>query len=111
MNNNIFTENLYGQSIEEMMNLIASLNIAVIKCIKDIFVRQYFIKCIGAFIFLGFFLCKIICIFTYLSYGLYDIRKFIFSLSNSYMNYISKKGMNINQNKINVLKINFPPKK
>ena len=119
MNHTIFTDNLYGQYIEEVMSLITSLNIEVVKCIKDILVKDYFIKCIGAFIFLFIFLCQIICIIIFIINGLYDIRKYLFSLTQSYFHFISNNMSNPNLNKNNSYKKNnliygsnnFPPKK
>ena len=125
MNNNLITDNLYGQYIGEVMDLITSLNIAVVQCIKDIFVKDYFIKCTGAFIFLFIFLCQIICIIKFLIEGIYKIRKFFFSLTESYSQFISNnKDNNNNQNNNNkktsinnnqndnkkLRKINHPPR-
>ena len=94
LNNHSLTQQLYSQYIEEVFELVTSLNIAVVQCIKDIFVREYFIKCVGAFIFLGLFLCHIICLIIFLIDGLYYIRKFLFSLTESYSNYMYKNNNN-----------------
>ena len=112
MGNQLFTDNLYGQSIEEIMDLLSSLNIAVVQCIKDIFNKKYFIKCDGAFIFLGLFLFEIICIIKFISEGLYKIRKFLLNLTQAYFDFISKNKNKLKRKKKrqNLLLINFPPK-
>jgi hypothetical protein len=94
MSNDLFSDNIYGQSIEEIMSILTSLNIGVVKCIKDIFVKEYFIECHGAFIFLSLFLCQIIFISKFLHDKLYHVRKYIFSLLNSYIEEISKNKNN-----------------
>ena len=112
MNHDIFTENVYGQSIEEVVNLISSLNIAVVQCSKDILVEDYFIKSTGAFIFIFIFVSQIICIVIFLINGLYSIRKFFFSLTESYSHFISNYINNNNQTNNNkYLNINIPPKR
>ena len=100
LNNHSLTQQLYSQYIEEVFELVTSLNIAVVQCIKDIFVREYFIKCAGGFIFLGLFLCHIICLIIFLIDGLYYIRKFLFSLTESYSNYMYKNNNKQNMNTI-----------
>ena len=109
MNNNLITDNLYGQYVGEIFNLISSLNIAVFQCIKDIFVKEYFVKCYGAFIFMGIFLFQTICLSKFLYDGLYDIRKFFFSLTKSFIKFTKDK--NTNKIKNNIINLNFPPKK
>ena len=112
MSNDLFSDNIYGQSIEEIMSILTSLNIGVVKCIKDIFVKEYFIECHGAFIFLSLFLCQIIFISKFLHDKLYHVRKYIFSLLNSYIEEISKNKNNFKKKKKNQgLISNFPPKK
>ena len=101
MSHNIFTKNIYGKSFEEFVSLVASLNIEVVKCIKDIFNKKYFLKCDGAFIFIILMICKIVCLVLYLNNGLYDIRKFFFSLISFYQK----------THKMDPLKIGFPPRK
>ena len=111
MNNELFTDNVYGQSLEEIMDIISSLNIAVVQCIKDIFNVKYFSECTGAYIFLFFFVGEIICLIKYFIDGLYDIRKFLFALTKSYIEYISKEKLKKSKKKFNSLIDNFPPKK
>ena len=44
VNMDIISDNVYGQAIQEIFELINELNIAVVKCIKDIFNKEYFAK-------------------------------------------------------------------
>ena len=88
-------DNLYGKAIGEVMDLISSLNILVVKCVKEIFNKERFKNCIGGFFFLCLLAGKLVCIIKFLIDGLYSIRKYIFSLSNSFNKYI-KKNPNLN---------------
>ena len=101
MDNNLM-DNLYGQTITEVMDLINSLNIAVIKCIKDIIIKEQFIKCIGGFLMLGLLAGEIVCMFKFIFDGLYSIRKYIFFLQESYISYMKNNPITM---------VNTPPRK
>ena len=94
MNSNLIKDNAYGQAIAEVMNILSSLNIAVVKCIKDIFKKEHFVKCIGGYLILGLLFGKLICTLKFTYDGLYAIRKYIFLLSDSYNVYSQKKNNN-----------------
>ena len=89
--NNELMDNVYGQSISEIISVVSSFNINVVKCIKDLFNKDNFVKCIGGFIILGLLFGKIICIFTFIFKGFYYIRKFVFSLTESFLRYSQQK--------------------
>ena len=110
MNQEILQDNLYGQQIEEIMDLLASLNVEVVKCIKDIFCLEYFIKCDGAFIFMGFFISQSACIIVFFIRKLVDLRKFFYTLNQSYFNYLTKNNL-ISRKKRNIGLISMPPRK
>ena len=82
--NNALNSNLYGQSIAEMINIISSLNIEVLKCIKDIFNKKYFVKCIGGHIIIfniEFFLFRFIAFKIYITFFLFfPLIFFIFGI-------------------------------
>ena len=88
--NNDLMNNVYGQTIAEFMNILTSINIFVVQCIKDIFVLEHFKECIGGFIILCLLLGEIICILIYIRHGLYNIRKYLFALTESFSLYIKK---------------------
>ena len=87
INNDLINSNLYGQTLAEIMDILSSLNIAVVKCIKELFKKEQFIKCIGGYFILALLFGEIICVIIFLIDGLYDIRKYIFSISNSLKEY------------------------
>ena len=89
MKNNLM-DNLYGQAIVEVMDIISSLNIAVFQCIKDIFNVNRFKKCIGGYFILALLLGELTCIIKFAINGLYTIRKYVFSLAESFNAYIEK---------------------
>ena len=99
MSNELLSDNIYLQNIEEVMDVLKSLNIEVVKCIKDIFYKKYFFKCHGSFIFISFFVFQIICLSIFFGQKLYDIRKYFFSLCESYFNYISNNNAILKNNK------------
>ena len=101
VNFDLISDNLYSQGIKKILEVIGELNIAVIKCFKNIFNKNYFIKNTGWFIIISLFVGQLICFIKYSVDGLYKIRKYIFDLIQSYTNNI-KKGVDDN---------NFPPKK
>ena len=113
MSSNLLANSLYKQYIEDVVDIIDSLNIAVLKCIKYIFVQKNFIKCYGGYIFISLFSCQIICIIKFSYNELTKIQKYFSSLINSYSNSIKNNEINdiinINKNKLN--KKNFPPKR
>ena len=106
VNMDIMSDNLYGQAIQEIFEIISELNIAVVKCFNDIFNKKYFVKNTGGFIILSLFIGQLICFIVYSIDGLYYIRKYLLNLAQSYMHYTNKNG-NILKNNI----INIPPKK
>ena len=98
-----YGDNLYINTFKEILDIISELNIAVIKCIKDIFKAKYFVKNTGGFIIITLFIGQVGCFIKYAIDGLYFIRKYLFDLTTSYINYIGS-----NKSKLNV---NIPPKK
>ena len=83
-------DNLYGQAIAEVIDVISSLNIAVVQCIMEILNKERFTKCIGGYFILALLFGESVCFIKYIIDGLYDIRKYIFSLTESFNIYIKK---------------------
>ena len=113
---NAFYQYGFGQ-YEEFFYLT---NINVIKCYKDLFKSKYFRKAYGGFIIMGFIIIQIACTVLYFMKGKEQIRQFIFSLTNKYINYLKNKkpdnGIEIYDiqqplNKEENEKISMPPKK
>ena len=102
VNVNIMGDNLYSRAISEILDVISELNIAVVKCFKDIFNKEKFIKCTGGFIILTLFAGQIACLIKYAIDGLYRIRKYFFTLSKSYLDYVGIRKNN--QNYTNLIK-------
>ena len=112
MKNNLM-DNFYGQTVAEFMTVLNSFNVNVLLCIKEIFYLANFKKCIGGFIILSLLFGQLISIFKFVHDGLYIIRKYIFSLSESYILYM-KRNSKINypiKKKSKFAKINFKVKK
>ena len=110
--NIIFDNEILAQSqLGQINEIISNSNVAVLKCYKDIFELKYFISCIGGFIILAFIFMHIILTIVYSCKGFFAIRKYIFTIANKFMWFISLHNYNINlPNKIDNEKI-APPKK
>jgi hypothetical protein len=93
-------DNFYGKTITEIISVLSSFNINVVQCIREMFYKEQFKKCIGGFFIIFLLIFQLISIFKFIHDGLYNIRKYIFSLTESF---------NLFMKKIPI--INFPPKK
>ena len=115
MSSSLVQSNIYGQYVEEFLTLLNTVNISVLKCIKDIFNKKYFINCYGAYIFIFFFFCQLSCIITFFIDKVENIKKYFSSLVESYINYTSVNKNNEKEfgdsNLKKFVKENFPPKK
>jgi hypothetical protein len=109
---NLLANSLYKEYLKDVVDLIDSLNIAVLQCINYIFVQKYFIKCYGAYILMSLFFCQIICIFKFTYNELTKIQQYFAFLINSYSTSLQKNKTNdiSNVNKNNIKKTNNPPK-
>ena len=110
---NEIINNLSGGFLTEIMNVLNSINIEVLKCFTNIYDRKYFNRAIGGFIIIGLFFMQLFCIFKYLHDKLYIIKKHIFSLSDSFFSYKeknvqepTKKGKIKSKNKAIIIKYN-----
>ena len=81
-------DNYITRTISDVIDIISELNIAVVKCFKDIFNRDKFKRCTGGFIILALFLGQIICYIKFALDGLYSIRKYFHILTQSFLSYI-----------------------
>ena len=67
MSNELIEGNaLIKGTVDEVMEMISSSNLLVLKCYKDVFKKEYFIKNTGGFIFLFIILCEIILLLIFL---------------------------------------------
>ena len=85
--------------------------IHVIKCFKDIFDRKRFSNCIGGFIIISLFILEIICYIKFTIDGFNYIRKYLDTLTQSFIDYIDnnnniKPSNNTNNPPINKRKKN-----
>ena len=87
---NEIINNLSGGFLDEIMNIISSMNIEVLKCFNNIFDKKCFKRTIGGFIIMGLLCIKLVCIFKYIYDKLSFIKQHIFSLSDSFFSYVEK---------------------
>ena len=104
----------------KIKELISSTNIEIIKCIKDIFNKEYFSKCASGFIIIGLIFIQIIVTIVYGFKSLYSLRKYIFGVTNNYLTHLSHQKNNnalynysfsLNDNNIVKQNDNEPPKR
>ena len=87
--NNILEDNIvYQTSIGEIKEILSHTNIEVITCYKDIFQYKYFISNVGGFMILFFIAIQIIFTIIFFRKGIYLLRKYIFDITNKYLNYL-----------------------
>ena len=90
INDKIFGNNIMEQSqLEQIKELISQTNIEIIKCYKDLFFSKYYISNPGFFIVICFIIIQIISIIVFLYKDLYLIRKYIFTITNQYILYLT----------------------
>ena len=113
INNNI----LYSQAMEQLAEILSSVNINVLKCYKTVFKVEYFKNCVGGFIIMTLIICQIICSIIFYTNDIKNIFKFIGDKKDLYEKYIkskkdSKKVRNRrrNRNRTKTKKGNPPPK-
>ena len=100
LNNDLLKENaLYATKVREVVDIINSINIAVLKCYKDVFNMKLFKKNIGGFIIIGFFIIESILVIIYRVVHINSIIKFVSVFTDRYVDYLSKN--NPNKNNIN----------
>ena len=97
---------LIESSIKEITNIISNSNLDVLKCFKDVFKKEYIKKGIGGFIIITIFIFQIIFSIIFLIYNMDQIRRYIYFLSEQYINLTNKRNEekklinNINKNGI-----------
>ena len=89
-------ENLKDKVLEETQisfieDIITSSNIYVLKCIYQLFKGKNIKKCYGGFIVLSLFIIEIICAIFYCHRNIYSINKYIFGITNKYINFLSQQ--------------------
>mgnify|MGYP002624199862 CR=1 FL=1 len=114
-------ENVYETAVKEVFNILDQINFAVMSCYQDLFEYKYFIKCTGGLVILCLFFIQCINIIIYYFWSFFNIRKYIYNITENYILFLNNSPMynpNINNNKKkedendkNSSKENAPPKK
>ena len=87
INKDYLNNNLYGESINEILKFIQSLNIECIECIAKVFKSKYFPKCIGGFISIALLVIQLACIKIFTKHGFKIINKHIFNILDAFRIY------------------------
>ena len=112
LNNDLLEENaLIKGTLGEIKDLIGNSNLDVLKCYKDAFNKEYFLKNVGSFIIITILVLQLIFAIIFLSKDMSKIRKYLYDISEAYINLIKKNVKNENTEKKHQIKIKEPPKK
>ena len=117
-NNEVIEGNAFlKNTIGEITDILSSSNLLVLKCYQNDFKKENILKGSGGFIILSIILFQIIFAFIFFLSDMPLIRKFVYNLTESFLQYISKDKKEIEiagkkttvSSKKNILK--SPPKK
>ena len=112
INNNLFENNLiYQNTIGEITELISKTNIEVIKCYKYLSDSKYLFSNVGVYIIFIFLIIQTVLTIIYFSIASFLIKKYIFSITEKYLSYLSieNNGINIDKNTISSRVLLNPP--
>ena len=89
-------ENLKNKVLEQTQfgiasEMISSSNIYVIKCIKLVFDSKILKTCYGGFVIFCLILAEIVCTLFYFLRNIYSVNKYIFVITNKYIDYLLKQ--------------------
>ena len=88
----IFSGNAFMSKIsDDIIEIISMSNLEILKCYKDIFSYEYFIKNIGGFIALGIIFSQSICVIFFIFISMNNMRKYSFGLIEIYLRYINPR--------------------
>ena len=102
---------LLDNTVGEISKLIGNSNLDVLKCFRNVFKLENILKSVGGFIIIGIILFEIIFAFKFILYDFNNIMRYLYNLTNNYIDFIikdvSSKNILIKSNNI----IYSPPKK
>ena len=99
---------LLDNTVGELTNLIGNSNIDVLKCFNNVFNLQNIIKSIGGYIIIGIMFFEVIFSFKFLLYDFNKIKRYIYNLTNNYINLIDKeddKALKMHTTKFTLVKV------
>ena len=115
MNNKLIGDNyLLSNTIGEIISLISTSNLMVLKCYKNAFRKENIIKGTGGFIIIGNIFFIIVFSMVFIFYDMPLIRRFLCSLSEYFIGLVINKSNKLINNDIilrGYSKIKAPPKK
>ena len=86
MNSQLIEENaLFSNAIEEIVDLLGSSNLLVLKCYKDVFKKEYIIKGDGGFIILAITILEITFALIFIFRDMAIIRRYLYNLTEYFL--------------------------
>jgi hypothetical protein len=110
INNDLLDDELLGEAIGGIKDLLSSSNILVLKCYKQAFVKKNIFKNVGTYIVFGITGVQIICSIILFSLDMVKIFRYIYNLTEVFIKYTKKKDKNKSFNRNNSTE-SAPPKK
>ena len=96
--NNILSNPIYQNRLNELNHFFEETNIEVLKCYKYFLSYKYYALSQGAYIIFALFIFQIITTVFFHFKNVFSIRKYVFCISSKYISYLVKqKNNNINE--------------
>ena len=111
INNDLFNNKIVGQALGEVIDLISSSNLFVLKCYKEVFVKKNIINNIGGYIMIGIITVEIILTIIFFSMDMVKVFRYLYNLTKTYINSIKHKKKNLIKEENNFPTESAPPKK
>ena len=97
LNNDIIEGNKFLQSsTESIKTLVQKTNIEVLRCYKDLFVGKFYVSNHGSFVIFGLLLIQVILTIIYYKKYIFEMRKYLFNLTQNYLLFLASKEIDIN---------------
>ena len=87
--------NTINDTIKILWNSTSKNSFIILKCFKYVFQNNNFFKCVGGLIVIIFMIIQIACVIHFYIKGLFGIKKYIFNLTETYINFLNLTNNNI----------------
>ena len=111
INNDILNNQILGEALGGITDFISSSNIFVLKCFKQVFIKEQIRKNVGSYIIIGITLIEVICSILFFSINMIKVFRYIYKLAKLYKKYIKHKNKHSSKHVNNYKNENAPPKK
>ena len=104
INNDFLGDNIFFKStMAELRTFFQDTNIEILRCYKDLFYGEFYLRNHGCFIIFGLILIQTILAIIYYNKYIFAMRKYLYNLMQTYLVYLENKGITLS-NPFNNLK-------